>query len=197
VTTTTVESFHVAGARAGALVRVLSPGRLETLSCFDLPEGPMVRLHHVFDFEPHPLDWTRFSYHDDSTGTVQVGERRDGEVIVDGDPVASAEQSVLPSYASWLLVQEMLAGDERRLDYLQINEGGTGRELVVATLTRDDAAGTITLVENDVPRNTFWVSDGQVTRSDWGGAESYPADDLSSALDGLSTRVVDAVRSFL
>jgi hypothetical protein len=104
VTTTTVESFHVAGARAGALVRVLSPGRLETLSCFDLPEGPMVRLHHVFDFEPHPLDWTRFSYHDDSTGTVQVGERRDGEVVVDGDPVASAEQSVLPSYASWLLV---------------------------------------------------------------------------------------------
>lgn len=196
--TVTVESFHIDGTRTGVLVRKVSPGRLETLTCFDLPDGgDIVSLHHAFEYDHDPFGWSGFSYRDDSSRTVQVGERADGGVVVNGRAVPTKTDRVIPSYASWLLLQDLVVRDLTEVEYEQINEGGPEPTVVAATLRHDRAQGTVVLLEDDVPGNTFWVADGQVTRSDWCGAESYPVANPHDALEGLSERVATTVRVFL
>lgn len=194
--TVTVESFHVAGTKVGALVRKLSPVGLETLNCLLVPDGPMVELRHVFECGEDVFEWTRFRY-SDAAGTIQIGERRGTNVVVDGQVLEAVSDRVIPSYASWLLLQEMVEDGLRELEFHLINEGGSDPAMVPATLRSDGSAGTVLLLENDKPRNTFWVEDGRIVRSDWGGAESYAVDDVDTALDGLSGGVAATVRAFL
>lgn len=176
-----LESFHTPGGlKVGVLVRKVTPTSLATLICFTEPDG----LYHVenrieFDGED-PFDWTHFVHHDGNTMVEREHEAEDPEMVV-------------PSYAEFLLVHDMLATGQERLDFVRLDEG-TGEYTPASLVHRADE---VALVVDDHLVNRHRVLGEEVLASDWGGAGSRPVHDLTELMTGLDDQVAIRLRMFL
>ena len=61
------ESFHVAGVPAGAILREMSDRALTTITCFQIPGGPLVHNESRIEFDHDVFGWTSFSYAEQGT----------------------------------------------------------------------------------------------------------------------------------
>jgi hypothetical protein len=181
---TRLEDLLVNGSKVGALVRVEDGSGLHTQLCFVDPGGEPIWLESHIDYQGDPRSWVRFRY-----SQHHVGVHRDLT------RPAGVPADTIPSYASFLLVEELASGNDSTMDYHCIVEGEPERGPVPMKLRRTGG-----LVEEVGPLGTgnrHWIDASGLTRSDWQGAESRRVDDVSSVLDGLSDDHAASVRAFL
>lgn len=188
------ESFFIGGKKVGGIVRLLEPTKLSTLTCFQIPDGPLIHLEHRFFFEGSPLDWDRYTFHEyHSTKTTEF-KRKTGNAI--------------PSYAAFLLLRKMIDKKLTRLDFEMLIDGDPVQAPKVATLQVEGAeevtfpsggktiASRVPLYVDGKPGNAHWIANDEVIKSDWQGAESYRANDIDDVLDGLNQSTAVILRTF-
>lgn len=117
-----MEAFNTGGTKPGALVRQVSTDRIDTLSAFQVLDGPLVHLEQSTLFDKSPLDWTGFRFSDHLDGIVPEGSR---DNWVSGRNGLPAEKSVsaVPSYAAHGNLTSFLRTAAESVDFEQFAEG--------------------------------------------------------------------------
>lgn len=176
-----LESFHTrGGVKTGALVRKITPTSLATLTCFAEPEGLFHAESRIeFDSED-PFSWRHFVQHT-------------GDEFLERDHEAGDPGNVVPSYAEYLLVHELLRTGDKQLEFTRLDEGSGA--LQPARLVHD--GDEVYLEVDGKVTNRHRVVGDEVLASDWDGIGSRPVHDLGELLDGLDGRVAVAVRNFV
>jgi hypothetical protein len=135
--------------------------------------------------------WRRFSYDSPSSGIQHFGTRDpDGTVHVDG-ALAPELCDAVGGYGGHLVLAQMLGDDVDSVSYVQFDEREPREDVQVAELHRRGIEATqlldgsavdaerILLVLAGRSTNAHWCVDGVVAKSDWCGAQSFLADDLT------------------
>ncbi|WP_028280835.1 hypothetical protein [Arthrobacter sp. H5] len=201
VTTTEIESFYVNSEKAGALIRRLSEGLIQTTLVFKSEGGAIVQLFQETHFSTDVLDWAEYKYVDHMEGTSAI-VRAAEEPLLRSRPVKP-----IPSYAAHLVLKDFLVTSESRREFSQFSEGvplapapaavvrhGAER---VETPWGSPVASKVVLEVDGREGNTFWCVDGSVVKSDWQGATSYATGDVGLVLQGLDAEVQSLLRSVL
>ncbi|MHA7262294.1 hypothetical protein ACX80W_03710 [Arthrobacter sp. TMN-37] len=193
------EAFYIDGRPSGALVRRSGDGVLSTTLAFLLPEGDLVHRSQETRFAATVLDWSSYRYTDHRAGSDITGSPADYRQGAGPRPI--------PSYAAYPLLVQWLRAGRNRLAFRQFVEDGDGA-VCAAAFTRwgwetiDTPGGRqealkVVLEVEGAPGNTFWWNGQAVVKSDWQGAASYAASDLSLFLEGLDPRVRSALEATL
>ncbi|MBH0098604.1 hypothetical protein I6E68_05540 [Salinibacterium sp. NSLL150] len=200
-----VESFYVGGVKSGALLRRVNADHITTLLAFQSPDGPLIQLEQTTWFARSPLEWTKFCFTDHSAG-VETESTREKWVASQGSTLTAEFRAAIPSYLAHVLLASFLQTGAESRDFSQFAEGtpnvvvaarfvrGATEEILVGS--NSTAAQKVLLELAGHATNTFWVDGQSILKSDWNGAESYPAPTLDDALDGLSTPIVEIVTAF-
>lgn len=207
------ESMYFDGRRAGFLVRTLEDGVLITRTAFGGAEegeealGPAERYLSesviTLGENDSPRGWHSFSFQDSSAPQRATVERER----------AGLAAEALPSYAEWLLLQD-LAHQQRSVEsYVRLEESHafTGafepartqiRRGVAEPVQRPDGqalvADKVQIITRGLVLSIHWIVGGEVIMSDWGGpAVSVPVGSLAEALDGFDDNMTTfALRGF-
>ena len=190
----TFESFHVAGVPAGAILREISDRALTTITCFQIPGGPLVHNESRIEFDHDVFGWTSFSY-------AEHGNDLRIEVVRD-DRFA---HGCVPSYAEWMVIHGMLLAGKTRLSFTTFDDGDARARPKATDLSITSQPGSIDKTNTVIPttghvvlrvdgevKNRHWLAGTTVVASDWNGAMSYAEVTLSDSLSGLDSEV-DAI----
>lgn len=197
----------------GAILRHVESGMLRTRTVFKMgDDAPVYLVDHLVEYDGGVHQWTRFTYECASAGITRYEGNRaaDGSVHIGGEP-APALDGALPGYAEHLVLTQLLASGDPAAAYTQFAEGAPHDGTESVEMRRDGreptelADGTtveadrIVVLIGDQPTNTHWSVDGVVVKSDWCGAQSFPAPNIKSLLTGqpdLDDEVAARIREF-
>ncbi|GAA1393780.1 hypothetical protein [Luteococcus peritonei] len=176
-----LESVHPSGGiKNGALVRRVHPTSLSTLICFTTPHG-LYHVHNRIEFDDaDPRHWTHYLHHD-----------RDR--FVEREHEASDPGDVVPSFAEYLLVGELLDSGEQELAFTMLIESGGSLRPAVLRHEGDEVG----LYLDGELVNRHRVVGEDIIASDWGGLGSRRVDDVGELMEGLDEQVAIRVRMFL
>ena len=185
------ESFHVAGVPAGAILREMSDRALTTITCFQIPGGPLVHNESRIEFDHDVFGWTLFSYAEHGND-LRIEVARDDRFA----------HGCVPSYAELMVIRGMLLAGKTRLSFTTLDDSDASArpnptELSITSEPGSiDKAGTVipttghvVLRVNGEVRNRHWLAGTTVVASDWNGARSYTEPTLSDSLIGLDSQV--------
>lgn len=200
------ESFYISGRKSGVLLRAFTESSLSTKLVFNIPDGPMVDLHQKTKFVGEIEHWTAFEFQDRLEDTV-LDAQFDGDLCrINGITIPSLADAI-PSYASHLLLLNLLCSGSDRLNFRQFSESSqpliSEAEFVcqgseqISTPTGVLEASKVVLLVGQKLTNTFWSVDGVLVKSDWQGAESYPETDQRRLLQDLAPEVNAEVQAFV
>lgn len=71
-----------------------------------------------------------------------------------------------------------------------------GREEILVPGATIDAEKVSLELDGHVT-NTFWLDGQTVVKSDWNGAESYPARSLDETVEGLTPPIIELMKAFV
>ena len=192
----TFESFHIAGAPVGAIVRELSDRTLTTVTCFQIPGGDLVHNESHIEFDQDAFGWTSFSYVEHGNN-VRFDVARDNRFARD----------CVPSYAEWMVIRHMLLDGQTHQSFTTFDDGDASAHPQTAEFSissRPDtldksgsvihAAGRVVLKVNGKVRNRHWFVGTSLVASDWNGARSYAEGTLADSVTGLDSRVSAILR---
>lgn len=207
------ETMYFDGRRAGFLLRSVQDGVLTTRTAFggiragEHGAGPAERFLSestiTLSASGRARGWRSFTFQDSSvTQRVAVDRER-----------AGLEPDALPSYAEWLLLQEMAEKSLSEQRYVRLEElhaftgGWTPTDtrmwrLGTEPIQRPDGqalvADRVEVQAQGLVLSTHWMDAGQVVMSDWGGpAVSVPVGSLAEALEGMDDNMTAfALRGF-
>ena len=192
----TFESFHVAGVPAGAILREMSDRALTTITCFQIPGGPLVHNESRIEFDHDVFGWTSFSYAEHGND-LRVEVARDDRFAL----------GCVPSYAEWMVIRGMLLAGKTRLSFTTLDDGDASARPQATELSITSEPGSIDRKGTAIPtnghvvlrvngevRNRHWIAGISVVASDWNGARSYAEATLSDSLIGLDREVSAILR---
>jgi len=202
------ESFYLNNRKLGVIARKLSAGKLETLTCFKAPDQALFHVEHIFNYETSVFDWNSFTFIEHHEARETHAYRR-GKQIYDRESkvIQDIQEKTIPGYSIYLIIKA-LSGGERPEPFYLLTDGDPSLtpkqcRVQVSELEevhrRNDELRTLRAVQcfSDGERNqTFWISEGQVIKSDWCGAESYKVSTLSELSCGLDREVIEVLEAF-
>lgn len=201
-----MEAFYTGGTKPGALVRQVSTDRIDTLLAFQVLDGHLVHLEQSTLSDKSPLDWTRFWFSDRLDGIVTEGSR-DNRVSGRNGLLAEKSVSAVPRYAAHGILTSFLPTATESVDFEQFAEGDRnttfrasfvrkGREGIFVPGATNEAEQASLELDGHVT-NTFWVEGQTVVKSDWNGAESYPARSQDEIVEGLTLPTIELMKAFV
>jgi hypothetical protein len=201
MTTTEIESFYDDGSKAGALVRKVADGSMQTTLVFEAAAGPVVHLFQETRFEAVAEDWSAYRYVDHLEGSV--ADVRSESLLQRPDH----PQNPVPSYAAHLVLKDFLATGASRREFSQFNETDPsvvsaaafvrlGPEQVETPWGSTEAVRVVLEIDGR-EGNIFWCAHGSVVKSDWQGATSYATDDVEFLMQGLAPEVQAILKATL
>ena len=164
---------------------------LTTITCFQIPGGPLVHNESRTESDHDVFGWTSFSYAEHGND-LRIEVARDDRFA----------HGCVPSYAEWMVIRGMLLAGETRLSFTTLDDSDASprphpTELSITSESRSiDKTGTVipstghvVLRVNDEARNRHWLAGTTVVASDWNGARSDTEATLSDSLIGLDSQV--------
>lgn len=209
-----LESFHVDGAKCGALVRRRTPREVSTLICFRTG-GELYRATSRLEHDGSPLDWTLYTF-EDVNGALDLTREAPGRVIVNGE-ARDVPADTVPSYAGPAILEDMLATSATEIEFHLLSEAEPTAEPQPAHYSvgnpeatdaphdvpgdpdpaeHGEPLGVAELFVADRPSQKFWFDSHRIIASDWDGARSFATDTVDELTEGLDADIVDAVRAF-
>lgn len=190
------DRFLVGGSPAGALVRLLRPGLLDTLVVFALPGGQRVERRCR-------IEWDRAGGSEaERWERVRYEAPREGIAVEHTNPAPGA---CVPSYADVLVVERLsrARAAECELDVLEEDDGELARTRYVRHVV-DVAAPRGLTADSRVDVHSgakllsrHWCASDTLVASDWMGAFSFRVASLEVALTGVPDDVAYLVRETL
>jgi hypothetical protein len=188
------ESFHERGRKVGALWRRFGDGVLTTRIAFPLDVGETYRAESVIAFEDDARTWASSRYRQEPGAVASAVTRT----------AAGLGEDSLPSFAELRLVLDLLKTGAGAVTFRRLDDADPAREPRHAVLSRQGteavtlADGTrrclrVDLLVDGERAGSHWADAGGVVKSEWLGAESYPASE-EDALAGLPSHIVAFLR---
>jgi len=205
----TYETFFIAGKKVGGIIRLLESEKLSTLTCFQIPDGPLIHLEHRFYFTTSAFEWERYEfseYHENKT--IAVDRRENIAIDCVSKEVQSLTKKTIPSYATFLLLTEIIEKNLSSLDFDILIDGNpiqAPRSVIIKVeqpkklqLQSGEIvmAARVPLIIEGQTNNQHWIAEGRILKSDWQGAESFAANSIDEVLVGLGPRETAIISSF-
>lgn len=182
---------------------------MHTLTCFQVPNGPLVHLEHRFYYQASPFHWKRYEFLEHHANRRTEAVLESGQVFdKDGVFVQAVPADTIPSYATFLILKKLAEGEHqgRRLHFLldgnpaaspqKVNIHVDSEEIVSGVQGERVRAIPVTILVDGKPGNRHWLAEEKVVKSDWQGAESFHAKDLSETERDLDPTIASLVRNF-
>ena len=201
MTTSEIAAFYDDGTKAGALIRHVSEGLIQTTLAFKGAGGPLIHLFQETRFDSDVRDWSAYTYVDHLENSVL-------EVRSEALPTwPDLPEKPIPSYAAHLVLKDFLATADLRRDFSQFDESDPSMISAAAFVRHgpenvetpwgSQEALKVALEIDGHEGNTFWCADGSVVKSDWQGATSFTTKEVDSVLEGLDADVQTILRAAL